>query len=160
MMVSNPISCLWVYCSIHYKCIFNEKETLKKISFYSRNSTLFKALLWWQVLVHLRKSGEGGAGLKLSAVLTFFSPWKERRVPMWGRLASAQSQGHELWGCLPLQVLEATFQHQCWRHLLICHLFKSPDWLLASETMACPSNVALNVPFYFPQIKLFFNVSS
>lgn len=38
--------------------------------------TFFKALLQWQVLSHLRKAGEGGAGSLLSARLTF-PPWKE-----------------------------------------------------------------------------------
>lgn len=61
--------------------------------------TFFKAWLQWQVLSHLRKAGEGGAGSLLSARLTF-PPWKEWWVPIRRGLDPGQRQGPELWGCL------------------------------------------------------------
>lgn len=57
---------------------FNEKKIEKPMPSTGETDagTFFKAWLQWQVLSHLRKAGEGGAGSLLSARLTF-PPWKE-----------------------------------------------------------------------------------
>lgn len=95
-MVSTCISCLQIYCSFHYKCIFNENLEKKSMWSAGEKDRIFLEKLAAMTLTDKRgEQGKGGAeSLQALSVTLLFSESAMKPI-----------QGRALQGC-----------HWCWGH--------------------------------------------